>query len=109
MFELTIKRADGSTYWSCDFNSRREAEAWLAEERTRPYWVSEYATEILDKTSPPPPPPSALELIRRERALAYPPIGELADALVKNLNGDLAPLANYAAACLAVKAQYPKP
>lgn len=40
------------------------------------------------------------------RAAAYPPLADLADAIVK---GDDAALAEYREACLAVKARFPKP
>jgi hypothetical protein len=43
------------------------------------------------------------------RVAAYPPVQQLADALVHQANGDPAPLTAYIAACNAVKAQYPKP
>lgn len=40
---------------------------------------------------------------------AYPPVADLADALVHQANGDSAAMTAYVAACNAVKAQYPKP
>jgi hypothetical protein len=43
---------------------------------------------------------------RRERAAAYPPLADLADALVKQ---DDAALTRYRDQCLAVKARFPKP
>lgn len=44
-----------------------------------------------------------------QRRAAYPPLADLADALVAQAAGDDAPLAAYVAACAAVKARYPKP
>jgi hypothetical protein len=43
---------------------------------------------------------------QRQRKLAYPPVEDYLDAIVK---GDAAQLQQYTDACLAVKAKYPKP
>lgn len=43
------------------------------------------------------------------RRLAYPPLSELADALVHQMGGNNDPMERYLAACAAVKATYPKP
>jgi len=45
---------------------------------------------------------------KAKRAVAYPPIGELADALYWASTGDTSKLDAYYAACAAVKAKYPK-
>ena len=50
-----------------------------------------------------------LKLCYYKRTRAYPPITDLADALVKKENGDNKPLAEYVKQCLDVKAKYPKP
>ena len=42
----------------------------------------------------------------QKRAAAYPPITDYLDGIVK---GDAAQVAAYVAACLAVKAEFPKP
>ena len=52
MFELIITRADGSTYWTAYFNSLTEAQAWLGDEQTRPYWDASYTTQLIDHTPP---------------------------------------------------------
>ena len=39
---LTIFKADSSIYWVEHFNDQARADAWLAEEMTRPYWKQEY-------------------------------------------------------------------
>jgi hypothetical protein len=49
--------------------------------------------------------PTAIETVQRQRAAAYPPIGDQLDALWKG--GDAA--AEMLAQVQAVKAQYPKP
>lgn len=43
------------------------------------------------------------------RRAAYPPLADLADAIVHQANGDDSLMTAYIAACNAVKAQYPKP
>lgn len=48
--ELIIKRADGSVYWRDGFNSREEAERWLASEQTRPYWDPLFTVEHVDRS-----------------------------------------------------------
>lgn len=45
----------------------------------------------------------------RRRAADYPPIEDLADALVHQANGDDTKLTAYLEACKAVKERYPKP
>lgn len=45
----------------------------------------------------------------RRRAVEYPRIEELADALVHQANGDDTKLTAYLEACKAVKERYPKP
>ena len=46
---------------------------------------------------------------REKRRSEYPPLTDLADAIVKQPTDDGAALDTYRAACLAVKAKYPKP
>lgn len=48
----------------------------------------------------------ASNLYKRNRAFEYPPITDYIDGVVK---GDQAQIDAYIAACLAVKAKYPKP
>jgi hypothetical protein len=45
---------------------------------------------------------------REKRRSEYPPLTDLADAIVKQPTDDGAALDTYRAACLAVKAKYPK-
>ncbi len=108
MFELTIKKADGSIYWQQLFDSRSHAESWLVEEQTRRYWVGTYSYEIVDKT-PNPQIPSAIEVCHKNRAAAYPPIGDQLDAAFKARQGDASQQSAIDAAIAAVKAQFPKP
>ena len=46
---------------------------------------------------------------REKRRVAYPPLADLADAIVKQPTDGGAALDAYRAACLAVTAKYPKP
>lgn len=47
MTKLVINNADGSHYWTEHFNSQDEANAWLAEEKTRPYWDATRTHEFI--------------------------------------------------------------
>jgi len=49
MVIILIKNVDGSTYWTERFNSRADCDAWLSEEKTRPYWKKDFTVEIDDK------------------------------------------------------------
>lgn len=51
MVTVTIKRADGSEYFKSYFNSLADAEKWIAEEKTRPYYQKEFTVEVDDKTA----------------------------------------------------------
>lgn len=51
----------------------------------------------------------ALRLVQQKRAFEYPPLQDLADAIVHERNGNPAPMQDYIARCLAVKSKYPKP
>lgn len=53
MFELTIRRQDGTVYWVEHFNDLASAQKWIAEEQTRPYWNNSYTYQIVDRTPPP--------------------------------------------------------
>lgn len=52
MSTLTIFRADGSVYWTEYFNDRASAQAWLAEEQTRPYWDPGFTYTITEPSAP---------------------------------------------------------
>lgn len=105
MITLTIRKADGSVYWVEYFNSVGDCNTWLTIERTRSYWVSSYTTSIVDNTVIPTP-ESALNICYDNRRAAYPSAADYLDAIVK---GDTAQVQVYIAACLAVKARFPKP
>ena len=48
MIKLTIKKADGSSYWDEYFNDVAAAEKWLAVEKTRKYWNESYLHTLID-------------------------------------------------------------
>lgn len=50
-----------------------------------------------------------LQQCHLKRRIEYPSLGEFADAFVKMQSGDSSQMEQYVAACLAVKAKYPKP
>lgn len=62
MFELTITKPDGSTYWIERFPTQAAAQKWLGEEITRKYWNPDFVCQIVDKTPPPKPAPTPEEL-----------------------------------------------
>jgi len=53
--------------------------------------------------------PTPAEVCRTQRAAAYPPLAELADALYWQAQGDDSKMTAYLEACAAVKARFPKP
>jgi len=46
MYKLTIKKQDGSTYWIEHFDSQEKGDEWLAEEKTRKYWIDSHTHEF---------------------------------------------------------------
>jgi hypothetical protein len=72
-------------------------------------WVklkAEYTVEMVDLDQDP---SWLLEQCHERRKAEYPAIGDFADAFVKLQGGDPLPMEQYVAACVAVKAKYPKP
>jgi hypothetical protein len=57
-FMITVKltQKDGQT-WQCYFDKRTQADAWVAEEQTRPYWPNYETCEITGEDTPDPVPP----------------------------------------------------
>lgn len=43
---LKILNPDGSMYWQEHFNSEKDLDTWLAEEKTRPYWNQDFICEV---------------------------------------------------------------
>jgi hypothetical protein len=89
----------------------REAMRVLAPGKD--YWIRDGALDWQDESTQ----PTELEIqaevdrqagltYQRLRAAAYPPVTDYLDGVVK---GDQAQIAQYIAACQAVKALYPKP
>jgi hypothetical protein len=72
-------------------------------------WVklkAEYSIEIIDLDQDS---EYLLQQCHAKRQAEYPSLGEFADAFVKMQNGDSLQIEAYVAACMAVKAKYPKP
>lgn len=51
MVVLRIFNTDQTLYWTAHFNSKKECDAWLAEEQTRPYWKIGFTVDIEDNTA----------------------------------------------------------
>jgi hypothetical protein len=80
-----------------------EAEAPTIPEGQRAKWDGAWVFEDIPKPEPEPEP---IELTyAQKRAAEYPPMSDYLDGVVK---GDQAQIDAYVAACLAVKAKYPK-
>lgn len=43
---LNILNSDGSLYWKETFNTQDDLDSWLNEEKTRPYWNSDFMCKI---------------------------------------------------------------
>jgi hypothetical protein len=72
-------------------------------------WVklkAEYSIEIIDLDQDP---EYLLQQCHAKRQAEYPSLGEFADAFVKMQNGDSSQMEAYVAACMTIKAKYPKP
>lgn len=52
MITLTIKRKDGSTYWTEYFNEQAACDKWIANERTKPYWEKSFSYASVDDSDP---------------------------------------------------------
>jgi hypothetical protein len=48
---VTIKKPDGSTYWVEHFNEPARAQAWVDDEKKRPYWKPTFTVEVDDRTA----------------------------------------------------------
>jgi len=46
MYKIEILKSDGSLYWKEQFNKQSEAEKWIAEEQTRPYYNQSFTYSI---------------------------------------------------------------
>ena len=68
-------------------------------------WLWNDGNPVDPNPAPPAPPPTYAQLRARE----YPPLADLAEAIVKQPTDGGAALDAYRAACLAVTAKYPKP
>ena len=89
MITLTILKEDGSFYWREYFNTRQEAQKWLAKEKTRPYWEKTYTDEITgEEVIPTPIDPSEFEAIKQKKIADLnkaKDIGELKAFIITNL------------------------
>ena len=56
MITITLVQQD-DTEWKCYFDKRVQADAWLAEEMTRPYFPNYKSHRIEGEDTPDPVPP----------------------------------------------------
>lgn len=91
-----------------NLSSQQITHSYIAETaiNLQPEWGEVGSYEILESDISA---DYALEQCRLNRLKAYPALGDFADAFVKMQNGDSTAMDAYVAACLAVKAQFPKP
>ena len=82
-----------------------EAEAPTIPEGQRAKWDGAWAFEDIPQPEPEQEPEPVELTYAQKRAAEYPPMSDYLDGVVK---GDQAQIDAYVAACLAVKAKYPK-
>ena len=84
-----------------------DAEEPNIPEGKRAKWIGSWVIEDIPPLAPEPEPEPEPELTYQDlRAMAYPPMADYLDGIVKN---DQSQIDAYIAACLAIKAKYPKP
>ena len=82
-----------------------EATIPTIPEGQRAKWDGAWVFEDIPQPEPTPEPESVEMTYAQKRAAEYPPMADYLDGVVK---GDQAQVDAYVAACLAVKAKYPK-
>lgn len=50
MFTLNLIYKDGTVWHAGGFSTQESADAWVAEEKTRPYWDQATRVEIINNT-----------------------------------------------------------
>ena len=76
-FDLVIKYADGSPYWSIGFDTKSELNQWLKAEQAKFYWKKDFVVEITDNSK-------EIEAAEQQAAAA----AEEREAAAKKLRGD---------------------
>jgi tRNA A37 threonylcarbamoyladenosine modification protein TsaB len=49
MVTLVIKQKNGELYWKEQFQNKAQADKWLDEEKTRPYWKKSFEVEMIEE------------------------------------------------------------
>jgi hypothetical protein len=83
-----------------------DAPAPVISEGKRAKWDGAWVFEDIPQSEPEPEPEPVELTYVEKRSMEYPPMADYVDGVVK---GDQAQIDAYIAACLAVKAKYPKP
>jgi hypothetical protein len=52
LITLTIKKPDGSHYWTEYFNDQKSCDMWLEDEKLRPYWDAKFVCTTVDDAPP---------------------------------------------------------
>ena len=53
MVVVTLIYVDGTRWLAGGFPTMEAAQAWINEEKTRPYWKQDTQVEVIDNTPPP--------------------------------------------------------
>lgn len=86
MITLKIFHPDSTLYWQEYFDTLADQETWLNEEKTRPYWVSDFVTQVIDDNQPTVPEPPTPEQQAIQDALAAQAKGAEIIAAIYALN-----------------------
>jgi hypothetical protein len=49
VFLVTLVYSDGTSWFAGGFNSQEAADAWIATERTRPYWKQDTEVQVVQQ------------------------------------------------------------
>jgi len=107
---IFVGAADPRTDYIVDGQCCRYTEAeQQAKDTLPPGWIWKMPDRsAVDMRTPDQQEKDIAAAILAERAAAYPPLADLADALYWQVQGDDSKIAAYMASCAAVKVQFPK-
>ena len=110
-YKLIIKNNEDDVYWVENFSNEEDANKWIEEEQTRPYYLPGFTYTIEEITQV-----VHVPSYQEKRAVEYPSMNEYLDGVIKSNSEVYAvqdegkkQVEKYIADCIAVKAKYPKP